>query len=234
MSNKINKIYVTAALLAPCLVALMVIFFARHPEPVVLFKSNAPAAVTVIPPTKVEDVLPGTSFAPFMVYQDKASKNRFTPSGYMPTGECIGLDDAWQYDPHDGKTSVRILYDTSCSKAGRKWAGIYWQNPADTWGDRKGGYDLTGAVRLTFWAKGEIGGERIEEFRTGGLGVNNLYPDSDSAFIGPVILTNEWKQYMIDLRGKDLSYISGGFAWVANVESNPHHCTFYLDDIRFE
>ena len=173
-------------------------------------------------------------FAPFIVYQDKSSRNRFTPSGYMPTGECLTLDDSWQYDPKEGKTSIRVVYDVECSKQSRKWAGIYWQNPPDNWGDRKGGYNLTGAIRLVFWAKGEMGGERIEEFRVGGIGSNALYPDSDTAFIGPVILTTEWKKYTIDLRGKDLSYISGGFAWTANVDSNPHHCTFYLDDIRYE
>ncbi|MBF0387919.1 MAG: hypothetical protein HQL20_08710 [Candidatus Omnitrophica bacterium] len=173
-------------------------------------------------------------FTPFIVYQDKASKNRFTPSGYMPTGECIALDDGWQYDTKEGKTSVRVVYDVACSKQNRKWVGVYWQNPADNWGDRKGGYNLSGAARLSFWAKGELGGERIEEFRVGGIGANSLYPDTDSATIGPVILTNQWKQYSIDLRGKDLTHISGGFAWVANVEANPHHCTFYLDDIRYE
>jgi hypothetical protein len=64
--------------------------------------------------------------------------------------------------------------------------------------------------------------------------MSQTYPDTDTTSIGPVILSNEWKQYVIDLRGKDLSYISGGFAWVANVESNPHHCMFYLDNIYFE
>ena len=175
-----------------------------------------------------------SSFPPFYVYQDKSSRNRYTPSGYMPTGECLSIDDGWQYDVKEGKTCVRVVYDIACSKEGRKWAGVYWQNPADNWGSKKGGYNLTGATRLVFWAKGEMGGERLEEFRVGGLGANQMYPDSDTTSIGPVILTKDWKEYNIDLRGKDLSYISGGFAWVANVDSNPHHCTFYLDDIRFE
>ncbi|MBF0121990.1 MAG: hypothetical protein HQL21_01115 [Candidatus Omnitrophica bacterium] len=174
------------------------------------------------------------AFSSFFVHQDKGSKNRFTPSGYMPTGECLSLDDGWQYDVKDGKTCIRVVYDIACSKEGRQWAGVYWQNPADNWGGKKGGYNLTGATRLVFWAKGELGGERIEEFKIGGLGANQLYPDSDTASMGPVILSSEWKEYTLDLRGKDLSYISGGFAWVANVEGNPHHCTFYLDNIRFE
>lgn len=181
-----------------------------------------------------QEVVPATGFSPFFVYQDKGSKNRFTPSGYMPTGDCLSLDDGWQYDVKEGRTCVRIVYDIPCSKEGRQWGGIYWQNPADNWGNRKGGYNLTGATKLVFWAKGELGGERIEEFKIGGLGVNQIYPDSDTASIGPVILSNEWKEYTIDVRGKDLSYISGGFAWVANVAANPYHCTFYLDHIRFE
>ncbi len=195
-------------------------------------KVMAPTAVvatTVQPQSKTV-----AAFVPFHVYQDKASKNRFTPSGYMPTGDCINVDDGWQYDVKDGRSCTRVIYDVVCSKEGRKWAGVYWQNPPDNWGSKKGGYNLTGATRLVFWAKGEMGGERIEEFRVGGLGANQMYPDSDSASIGPVILTKEWKEYAIDLRGKDLSYISGGFAWVTNVDANPHHCTFYLDEIRYE
>ncbi len=174
------------------------------------------------------------AFPPFHVYKDKSTKNRFTPSGYMPDGQCLTVDDSWQYDVKEGKTCLRIVYDVVCSAEGRKWVGVYWQNPADNWGARKGGYNLAGASRLVFWAKGEMGGERLEEFRVGGLGANQNYPDSDTASIGPVILTKQWKEYSIDLRGKDLSYISGGFEWVDNVDANPHHCTFYLDDIRFE
>ena len=196
-------------------------------------QSSVDARNTAVP-TAVKPQGQGPAFEPFFVYQDKSSKNRYTPSGYMPTGDCLSLDDAWQHDVKDGKTCIRVVYDIACSREGRKWAGIYWQNPPDNWGTRKGGYNLTGAARLVFWAKGEMGGERIEEFRIGGLGASQLYPDSDTAVIGPVILSKEWKEYIIDLRGKDLSYISGGFAWVTNVDANPHHCTFYLDNIRFE
>ena len=80
--------------------------------------------------------------------------------------------------------------------------------------------------------KGEKGGERIEEIKMGGI--TGDFPDTDMAVIGPVILTNEWKQYTVDLRGKDLSHIVGGFAWATNVDVNPEKCTFYLDNIRYE
>ena len=86
--------------------------------------------------------------------------------------------------------------------------------------------------KLTFWARGEKGGERIEEFKMGGI--SGPYPDSATASIGPLILTPEWKQYAIDLVGKDLSHVIGGFAWSANLDNNPNGCTFYLDEIRYE
>ena len=124
------------------------------------------------------------------------------------------------------------MYDIQCSEQDQRWSGIYWLNPADNWGTRKGGFDLNGSSKLTFWARGDKGGERIEEFKVGGI-VGD-YPDSDVAMIGPVILSREWREYTIDLRGKDLSYISGGFSWAANTNVNPKECVFYLDEIKYQ
>ena len=185
-------------------------------------------------PSLAQEAPTDKPFKPFVIYGDKATSNRFTPSGYMPNGECIAMNDGWVENCQDGKSCIKATYDITCSAKSRQWAGVYWLNPADNWGDRKGGYNLTGATKLVFWARGENGGEVIAEFKTGGVGVSREYPDSDTAGIGPVILTKEWREYSIDLRGKDLSYISGGFAWVANVENNPTSCTFFLDDIHFE
>lgn len=174
-----------------------------------------------------------SNFNPFIVYHNKGTKdNHFVPSGFMPDGKCLTLEDTWHENCQEGSSCLKIVYDTECSQNNQKWAGIYWLNPANNWGSRKGGFNLQGASRLTFWARGENGGERIEEFAIGG--VTGDYPDSDSAVIGPVILTKDWRQYTIDLRGKDLSYISGGFSWSTNVEVNPHGCTFYLDMIQYE
>ncbi|MBF0532027.1 MAG: hypothetical protein HQL23_02900 [Candidatus Omnitrophica bacterium] len=173
------------------------------------------------------------AFKPFDIYTDKGSiLNHYVPSGFMPDGKCVTLNETWQEGCHSGKTCIRVVYGVQCSREDQQWAGVYWLNPANNWGHRKGGFNLTGAQKLTFWAKGESGGEQISEFSVGGIA--NEYPDTDLASIGPVILSSEWRQYTIDLRGKDLSYISGGFAWTANVTANPESCIFYLDDIRFE
>ena len=172
-------------------------------------------------------------FKPFYIYSDRGSpENHYVPSGFMPNGKCLALDEAWTENCHSGKSCIRVEYDVMCSRKDQKWAGIYWLNPANNWGQRKGGFNLTGARQLTFWAKGDKGGEQIQEFTVGGIMGN--YPDTDIAVIGPVIFSNEWRHYAIDLRGKDLSYISGGIAWSTSEDVNPEICTFYLDEIRFE
>ncbi len=171
-------------------------------------------------------------FEPFDVYTEKhARTNHYIPSGWMGDNGDISYNDGCTERPYSGATCIKIIYGSNVSQ-GARWAGIYWQSPANNWGDKKGGYDLTGASKLTFWARGENGGERIEEFKIGGL--SGQYPDTDTAYLGPVVLTKEWKQYEIDLTGKDLSYISGGFCWSTNVDVNPDGCVFYLDDIRYE
>ncbi len=173
------------------------------------------------------------SFQPFYIYSDKGSRdNHYVPSGFMPNGKCIAFNDAWMENCYEGKSCMKTTYDVECSRKDQKWAGVYWLNPANNWGKRKGGYNLTGAKKLTFWAKGHRGGEQIQELTVGGI--SGDYPDSDISVIGPIILSAEWREYTIDLRGKDLSYISGGFAWTTSEEVNPETCTFYIDEIKFE
>ena len=202
----------------------------NSPEPL-----NKPKALnSAAPPSPQKQESPASkSFQPFYVFSDKGSHdNHYVPSGFMPNGKCLALADDWSQDCFSGATCLKVIYDVECSKNDQKWAGIYWLNPANNWGQRKGGFNLKGAEKLTFWAKGEKGAEQIQEFTIGGISGN--YPDSDTVVIGPVFLTPEWKQYTIDLRGKDLSYISGGFAWTTNAETNPPGCVFYLDEIKFE
>ncbi len=168
----------------------------------------------------------------FSIYGDgKSPDNHFAPSGWMGDYGDLKINDKFLTNPHSGTTSIQIVYSNKATQ-GARWAGIYWQNPPNNWGTRPGGFDLTGASKLTFWARGEKGGERIEEFKIGGI--TGEYPDSDVAGIGPVILTTEWTKYEISLEGKDLTSISGGFCWAGNLDGNPEGATFYLDDIRYE
>jgi hypothetical protein len=170
---------------------------------------------------------------PFYVYTDKSSiNNHFIPSGWMGDyGDLKQSDFASKEDPYLGDTCIKIIY-TGQATNGARWAGIYWQNSANNWGNVDAGFDLSKATKLTFWVRGAKGGERIEEFKIGGI--MGEYSDSDTAGIGPVILNKEWTQYTIDLKGKDMSYIIGGFCWATNVDVNPEGATFYLDEIKYE
>ncbi|HVO33385.1 MAG TPA: hypothetical protein VMU17_05665 [Elusimicrobiota bacterium] len=168
----------------------------------------------------------------FYVYSDKGARvNHFIPSGWMGDYGDIKIDDGNTNDPADGKTCIKITYSGKATQ-GANWAGIFWQHPANNWGDKPGGFDLSSMKRLTFWARGEEGGEKVAEFKVGGI--TGEHGDSDSASIGPVTLTKEWKKYTIDLADKNLSHIVGGFCWSASRDDNPNGFVIYLDEIRYE
>ncbi|MFA5068595.1 MAG: FecR domain-containing protein [Candidatus Omnitrophota bacterium] len=170
-------------------------------------------------------------FRPFYVYLDENDpKNHYHPSGWLGDYDAIRRL-TWEEDPHSGKDCLRFRY-TGKTPQGAGWVGVYWQNPVNNWGDVQGGYDLTGARRLSFWARGEKGGETIVRFGVGGI--TGQYPDSVKTEIGPIVLSNTWREYKIDLSGKDLTYISGGFYWMTDKNSNPDGAVIYLDNIIYE
>ena len=168
----------------------------------------------------------------FDVYTDQdTGGNHFYPSGWMGDTSSISYDGNWTKDYHEGTSCIKITFTADEDN----WAGIYWQDPENNWGTHTtGGYDLSGATKITFWAKGEKGGEQIEFFAGGITGDN---PDSlEKTYAGTTTVTtlsNSWKKYTIDLASKDLSHVIGGFGWAANSDNNPNGATFYLDDIQY-
>jgi outer membrane protein OmpA-like peptidoglycan-associated protein len=167
----------------------------------------------------------------FTVYSGRLPKSgHYAPSGYMGDND-LRLSGAY-VPAHEGSGSVlKVTYEPRGSKG---WSGIYWQQPANNWGERSGhaGYDLRGAKKLMFWARGEAGQEKIREIKIGGI--TGKYPDSDVKSFGPIQLTKEWKPYSVDLSGKDLQHIIGGFSIIMNKYDNPGKATFYLDDIVYD
>jgi hypothetical protein len=196
-----------------------------------IFTGCAKKQEVVIEELEVSKPSAGT-FKVFKVYSDQRSPdNHYISSGWMGDFGDIKLNDRFMENPHGGTTCIKIEYTPTRSQ-GAGWIGMYWQNPANNWATKKEGFDLTGAKKLKFWARGEKGNEIISEFKVGGI--TGEFPDSDSAGIGPVMLSKEWKEYEIDLAGKDLSHIIGGFCLSANSDDNPDGFIIYLDDIRYE
>jgi hypothetical protein len=129
------------------------------------------------------------------------------------------------------------------------WGGYFFtvpvfdegsDKPRPGYGNDKGvGLDLTGAKKLTFYAKGSEGGERVEFF-TAGLGhgdATSKYPDSSQKVsLGYVSLTTEWKKYEIDVSKRNMSSITCGFGWAASNDQNSGKTSvrFFFDEVRFE
>ena len=183
----------------------------------------------------------------FDVYTDcDAAGNHFLVRARM--GDAPDMDEACRASPHAGSTCIKATFGSR----GNNWGGWYFMNgvlrtgqtaPEPNWGDwPDAGVDLTGATALTFWARGQEGGERVE-FLAFGVGRDPAtgrptkpYPDSSARLsTGYVTLTRDWRQYTLDLRSADLSYVLGGFGWVTNaVQNGGRDITFFLDDIKYD
>jgi hypothetical protein len=167
---------------------------------------------------------------PFVVYKEQGPGNHYVPSGRMGDTSDLSLSYASKEGPFAGSTCIKVMYTANLSQ-GAGWTGVYWQNPANNWGNQAGGYNLTGAKKLTFMAKGAKG-EEIVEFKMGGI--MGSCGDTDQASTGPIQLTNEWQKYEIDVSMLDLSNIIGGFCFAISSMENPEGASFYLDEIIYE
>lgn len=172
----------------------------------------------------------------FFVYKDRGSKeNHAVGSGWMGNnpatlGKVLKFNPGYVVDQGKGDYCIKITYANMDPE--QSWCGIYFQVPANNWGDKKGGYDLTGMKKLTFKARGEKGGEMVDFF-VGGIKGSTELGDSDEARLDGTELTKEWKIYTIDLQGLDMSHIIGPFGWASNLDVNPDGVVFYLDEIKF-
>lgn len=156
--------------------------------------------------------------------------------------------ESWTDRPHSGITCIRASF---LSTRGL-WGGWYMMNgvlggidqaPSENWGTvPNAGIDLVGATELTFWARGEKGGEQVEFFALGigrdadtGAPMAPFPGSSPKMSADSLSLTTEWQQYRIGLQGVDLQYVLGGFGWVAVAVNNGNQdVVFYLDDIHYD
>ena len=144
----------------------------------------------------------------------------------MGDAKAIRLDPACPINPHTGNTCLRCEFAATAG-----WGGVAWQYPANDWGGQDGGYDLTGAKRLSFWARGEQGGETVD-FKFGIIPRDKTYFDTAHGELRNVVLTRDGGATKSLWRKQDLSRIMTGFVWSLASPGRP--VVFYLDDIRWE
>lgn len=164
---------------------------------------------------------------PLVVYSEPdLQKPSFVPSGWMGNSKSLKLTERCDTNPHAGKYCLRVDYT-----ANDNWSGVAWQNPANDWGDQPGGWNLSEAKRLCFWARGERGDEVIScEF--GILAKDKRYHDSGRGKLENLKLTAQWQKFTIDVSKLDMTRIKTGFVFTVAGSGRP--VTFYLDDIQYE
>jgi len=161
-----------------------------------------------------------------------ALDSRFSASGWFADGEAPN-HVTYKRVPEDVNGQQKIVTIISYHPGPQGFAGIYWQYPANNWGQYPG-LNLSGAHAITFFAKGEHGGE-IVEFKSGGIS-GKRYKDSYQAVsTGPVILNQQWTPYKINLSGSNLSNVIGAFVWVVSAKDNGNrNVTTFITDVQVE
>jgi hypothetical protein len=179
----------------------------------------------------------GSILAILSIYEEAKDKDSYfwTPSGWMPDGSGIAFQDNYRENCHNGETCIKLGYDSDK----KDWVGIYWL-ANDNWKGpgvniyKKLGADKTSSIVLSFWVRGEEGGEKTQ-FKVGGVsaGGDSIEFPLETKWIS---LEKVWRQYTIDLKGKDLSNVVGGFCWVINKKNNRSRnaVRIFLDDIKYE
>lgn len=171
------------------------------------------------------------------VYDEAKNEDKYPwkPTGWMPDGQGISFRSNFKDNCHSGNTCIRLGYKASENS----WVGIYWLANSSWEGPGVNIYEELGVdkdtpIKLTFWARGEKGGERAQ-FKVGGVGKGN---DSVEFAVATewVRLDRRWRQYTIDLSNKDLSNVVGGFCWVTSRDKNRgrEEVWIFVDDIRYE
>ncbi len=165
---------------------------------------------------------------PYLIYGEEQGNN-YVASGFTDNSNAVAMDARCTDNPHSGTTCIKAMYKESTGKG-----GVVWQSPANDWGDKPGGFDFTGARKLTFWARGGKGGENATfgfGYLTKDTAKDKKYLDSDNGTLN-VTLTADWQFYTIYVSDKNLRQIKSGFFW--SVEANGAPVTLYLSDIKWE
>ena len=165
--------------------------------------------------------------------------DHYIACGWMECGASepgsIELHESWAQNAQSGNKCIKVSFKNCEANSG---SGIYWINNKGAgecnWGDTPGN-DLSpkNFTTLSFWAKGDKGGERIK-FGIGGVKTaNKLYKDSLDAPLFAT-LTTEWVEYTINISKKNLSSVIGGFYWYSANTDNPDGATFYIDTVTLK
>ena len=183
-----------------------------------------------------ETRLPDEAGERVYIYKDHGLPGDFIPAGYMPDGRGLSQNTSQTDSPHTKPHCIRSFVGFSDSP----WVGMYflldekWEpvrsfNLFDELKAKQGD-----PIKCRFWARSKEGAS--VQFKVGGITHGRI----DDSLRIPVStrytkLTPDWKMYEMDLTGKDVSSLVGGFLWVADRGHNrkANQISFDLDTIYF-
>ena len=188
-----------------------------------------------------------------VIYDDHESGSSWSPSGWMkgPSSDWTAADVKRlrvthpRRDPVRGPTCMRVEWSPERADS---WAGIAFLSTEDDFSVYPG-RDLTGATTLSFWARGDCGNEVVElsfagidcrrtdaaaSALTGPQAPCRSWDTSESVSTGSILLEPRWRRYELDLRGRCLENVLGGFIIVFSAAPNVGECCFELDEITID
>ncbi|MDP2181944.1 MAG: carbohydrate binding domain-containing protein [Actinomycetota bacterium] len=154
----------------------------------------------------------------------------FAPAAWVGDREDVSFDEHWRAEYRSAPDCARCVYAPGDSQE-LGWAGIGWVDVM--YPQYSVGVDLSKIDRLSFWIKGDEGGEQVE-FRVGGTEDDNAQP---SCSTGVISLSRAWQEVSIPLditSELHLDRVFSGFMWLASERDNPSGCSFLIDDVRLE
>lgn len=169
----------------------------------------------------------------------------FAASGFMGDGETPGnivMVPATSIDsvdchghrpsPAPAGTCHEVTYTPPLS-GGKGWGGVYWQYPHDNWGMHPGYAIAAGATKVTFFAKGALGGEQVTFLAGGIASPGNPYQDTVKSQV-TATLTADWVGYAIAVTGQSYTQVLGAFGWTMTATAAAGGSHFFVDGIRWE
>jgi hypothetical protein len=171
----------------------------------------------------------------------------FIPSGWMGDGAMkvdkpekspVQVNPLSTVDPHTPPYCQQWSYRPKFGQKG--WAAVAWQFPENNWGDKPAkDWSKRGFSKVTVWARGikdRHGNLPKVQFKAGGgSDPTKKYQASFEVENDFMTLTEDWKQYSLDLRGQNLSQVIAAFVLVVRAQDvDPDGATFFLDDIAYQ
>jgi hypothetical protein len=171
----------------------------------------------------------------------------FVPSGWMGDGSMkvdkpekspVQVNPLSTVNPHSAPYCQQWSYRPRLGRVG--WAAVAWQFPEGNWGNKPGkDWSKRGFSKVTVWARGikDRQGKlpKVQFKAGGGSDPANKFQASFEVETEFVTLTEDWKQYSLDIGGQNLSQVIAAFVVVMRAQdAGPDGATFYLDDIEYQ